>query len=334
VDAWYRATLPELGPVAGISALTGGMSNITCLVTHTSGARSVLRRPPIRAGLATAHDVRREHRVLAALAPTGFPVPTPLAICTDKAVLGADFYVMDAIDGIVAHTAADIEAVIPVDRRAAIGTELAATLARLHEVDPEVVGLGSLGRHTGFVERQLTRWLAQYEKSVSEVDPRIVHAHDALARAIPPPPLLSIVHGDFRLGNVILGGDGTLRTVIDWEVCTLGDPLSDLGYLIATWVEADDALAAHVDPPSALPGFARRASVIEAYFAASSTEPRPIGFYVAFSYWKLACILSGARTRMAASARGESVTDLSQITDRIENATLLAGRHLDLGASS
>ena len=182
---------------------------------------------------------------------------------------------------------------------------MADTLAALHAVDPDAVGLGDLGRHEGYIERQLKRWRGQYEQmQVEGVDHGgiVERVSDELARRIPKQQRTSVVHGDYRMDNVVLADDGTVRAILDWEICTLGDPLADLGLLMDYWSDPDDAMAVLGQSPTTAPGFSSKAQIKERYDAVSDLDVSGIGYYQAFGYWKLGCILQGVYARYVAGA--------------------------------
>ncbi|MGW2850393.1 phosphotransferase family protein, partial [Streptomyces sp. NPDC001274] len=210
--------------------IEGGRSNLTYVVTDGTG-RWVVRRPPLGHVLATAHDMRREHRVISALHPTGVPVPEPVLLCEDESVNGAPFYVMEYVAGTPYRTVEQLAPLGPGRTREAV-LGLVDTLVDLHAVDPQAVGLGDFGRPEGFLERQLRRWGKQLDASRNRELPGIDALHTALGRALPASPAPTVVHGDYRLDNVLIGDDDRIKAVLDWEMSTLGDPLTDLGLLV------------------------------------------------------------------------------------------------------
>ncbi|MCM1966902.1 phosphotransferase family protein [Streptomyces sp. G1] len=291
--------LPGLvaGPLTG-RLIEGGRSNLTYEVGDGS-SRWVVRRPPLGHVLATAHDMRREHRVIAALHGTAVPVPEPLLLCEDEAVLGAPFYVMEYVDGVPFRTAGELAALGPErTRRAVLG--LVDTLVDLHAVDPEAVGLGDFGRPEGFLDRQLRRWGKQLAASRGRELAGIDELHGALGRALPDSPAPTVVHGDFRLDNVLIGGTASgadeIRAVLDWEMSTLGDPLTDLGLLVM--YSSDLGLTdSPVSTTSAAPGHPAPAELIERYAARSGRDVSQVAWYTAFAWFKLAVILEGIHYR-------------------------------------
>ncbi|MFD3540289.1 phosphotransferase family protein [Streptomyces sp. NPDC058662] len=282
------------GPLCG-RLIEGGRSNLTYEVTDGS-ARWVVRRPPLGHVLATAHDMRREHRVVTALRDTAVPVPRTVLLCEDDAVLGAPFYVMEFVDGVPYRTAGELTAIGPErTRRAVLG--LVDTLVELHAVEPESVGLGDFGRPEGFLDRQLRRWGKQLAASRGRELAGIDELHGALGGALPASPAATVVHGDFRLDNVLIGGpDDSIRAVLDWEMSTLGDPLTDLGLLVM--YSSDLGLGdSPVSTTSAAPGHPRPAELIERYAARSGRDTGSIAWYTAFAWFKLAVILEGIHYR-------------------------------------
>jgi aminoglycoside phosphotransferase (APT) family kinase protein len=305
VTAWFEVHAPEVAPPLTFELIAGGRSNLTYRVTDTAGHAWVLRRPPLGQVLATAHDMGREHRIIAALAATDVPVAPVVGLCEDEAVTGAPFYVMGFVDGLVARDAAAARA-LDVGARTRAGEQIPDVLARIHAVDPDAVGLGDLGRREGYVERQLKRWYGQWQKSKTRDLAVVDEVHDALATRVPEQGPAAIVHGDYRLDNCLLAPDGTIAAVLDWELCTLGDPLADVGLLVVYWTEPEDRHPALLDASTTLEGFPTRAAVIERYAAASGRDVSDVDYFVAFGYWKLACILEGVYARYRGGVMGES----------------------------
>ncbi|MFI5619976.1 phosphotransferase family protein [Streptomyces sp. NPDC051567] len=277
--------------------IEGGRSNLTYEVGDGT-ARWVVRRPPLGHVLATAHDMRREHRVITALHGTAVPVPGTVLLCEDGSVLGAPFYVMEYVEGVPYRTAGQLAGIGPGrTRRVVLG--LVDTLVELHAVDPRAVGLGDFGRPEGFLARQLRRWGGQLAASRGRELPGIDALHEALGRALPASPAPAVVHGDFRLDNVLVdGADDTLRAVLDWEMSTLGDPLTDLGLLVM--YSSDLGLAdSPVGTASAAPGYPAPAELVARYAARSGRDTGSLAWYTAFAWFKLAVILEGIHYRHA-----------------------------------
>jgi aminoglycoside phosphotransferase (APT) family kinase protein len=305
LTAWFADRAPELVEPLRFEIIAGGRSNLTYRVDDAAGHAWVLRRPPLGHVLATAHDMAREHRIVSALGPTDVPVPTLLGLCEDDAVTGAPFYVMDFVEGAVVRDRATGEELQPAARQR-VGYELTEVLARIHRVDPDAVGLGDLGRKEAYVERQLRRWHRQWEQSKTRELPVVDEVHDALSSSIPEQGPATIVHGDYRLDNCLVAPDGTIQAVLDWELCTLGDPLADVGLLLVYWTQPGDELAVLGASATIVDGFPSRAELAESYAKASGRDVANLGYYMAFGYWKLACILEGVHARYRAGAMGET----------------------------
>ncbi|MGW1234084.1 phosphotransferase family protein [Streptomyces californicus] len=274
--------------------IEGGRSNLTYVVGDGT-EQWVVRRPPLGHVLATAHDMAREYRVISGLHPTAVPVPEPLLLCEDDAVLGAPFYVMEYVEGVPYRTAEQLAPLGPERTRAAV-LGLVDTLVDLHAVDPGAVGLGDFGRPEGFLERQLRRWGKQLDASRDRELAGVDALHADLGRSLPASPAPTVVHGDYRLDNVLLGPDERIRAVLDWEMSTLGDPLTDLGLLVM--YSSDLGLPeSPVSTTSGAPGHPSPAELIERYAARSGRDTSAISWYTAFAWFKLAVILEGIHYR-------------------------------------
>jgi aminoglycoside phosphotransferase (APT) family kinase protein len=298
-----RAYLDKAAPALGPGPLTaevvaGGKSNLTYFMSAPeTGAQWVLRRPPLGHVLATAHDMTREYRVLSALGPTAVPVPRTLLLCADPEVLGAPFYLMERVDGTV-YRGPDETAALTPQRAATISYALIDVLADLHDVDPATVGLGDFGRPEGFLDRQLARWGKQLAASRSRDLPGIDELHADLAANVPASGPAAIVHGDYRLDNVIVGADDRVSAVLDWEMATLGDPLTDLGLMLVYW-DALSSLPANALPKgvSADAGFPIGEQLIERYAERRPVDLSRLGWYLALGFFKLAVIAEGIHFR-------------------------------------
>lgn len=332
VTAWFEANIAGVTPPLAFQLVAGGRSNLTFRVTDANGQDYVLRRPPISHVLPTAHDMGREHRIIAALGPTGLPVPPALGLCTDVSVNGAPFYVMGFVDGLILRTS-DQAAEIDATARQRAGQSLIDVLAGIHAVDVDAVGLGTLARKEGYIARQLKRWYGQYEgsKAMGGPDvPEVDKVHKLLSERIPEQVGSTIVHGDYRLDNCIMGPDGNVRAVLDWEICTLGDPLADMGLLMVYWSEPSDEMLPLLSAPTVVPGFSTRAELRARYEDRSGRDLSQIDFYVAFAYWKLACIIEGVFARYAGGAGGGDQSDYRGMADQVNR---LAGAAADAAAS-
>lgn len=316
VTAWLQSHAPGVTPPLRFSLIAGGRSNFTYTVTDSAGLRFVLRRPPLGPLLPSAHDMGREHRIMAALADSAVPVPPLVGLCTDESVTGAPFYVMRFVDGLILREPESVDPV-PEPVRMAAAESLIDTLAALHAVDPDAVGLGDLGRKDGYVERTLRRWRGQWEKSKTREIPLVEELADRLAASIPASGPARIVHGDYRLDNTLVSADdGSVQAVLDWELCTLGDPLADVGMLLVYWAEPGDEFAA-VWSATACPGFPGRKEVAARYAAASGRDLSELDYYVALGYWKIATILEGVYARYASGAYGTTDDSWKRYKDTV-----------------
>ncbi len=296
--------------------IAGGRSNLTYRLV--SGARTwVLRRPPLGNRLPTAHDMRREYTVLHALADTAVPVPRVFSLCEDEAVIGAPFYVMEEVRGRIVRRPADVASIDP----GACSAALVDTLRALHEVDYEAVGLGAFGRPAGFMARQVRRWHEQLERGRARELPELDELGRRLASRVPGDGRFAIVHGDYRIDNVVLDGESAVRAVLDWEMATLGDPLADVGMLLMYWRRPGDAMASEVHAITAEPGFFEREEVAERY----GVPLRDVSFYIAFAHFKLAVIVEGIHTRaLAGNTVGEGFGEIAAIGPALARAGMEA----------
>jgi aminoglycoside phosphotransferase (APT) family kinase protein len=305
ITAWLSERVDVVPPLR-FERIAGGQSNLTYRVFDGSGAlRWVLRRPPLGQVLATAHDMGRESRIIEALASTDVPVAPLVGASLDDSVNGAPFYVMDFVPGHVVRGEAEAAA-LSLEARARAGEQIVDVMARIHAIDVDAVGLGDLGRKEAYIPRQLKRWYGQWEKSKSREIPAVDSVHDALLASVPEQGPASIVHGDYRLDNCLLTDDGDVAAVLDWEICTLGDPLADLGLLVVYWGEDDAGFSALPGSATRAEGFPPASDLIARYAEVSGRDVGQVDYYVAFGYWKLACILEGVYARYQGGAMGAS----------------------------
>jgi aminoglycoside phosphotransferase (APT) family kinase protein len=294
-----------------VRLIAGGRSNLTYLVDPRAAAGPeapllVLRRPPLGHVLPTAHDMRREYRVLTALQGTAIPVPRPVALCSDESVIGAPFYLMEHVPGEVLRTKEDGERVSP-DQARELSECFADMLAAIHAVDPAASGLAGFGRPEGYLERQLARWQRQWELSATREVPGYQELTQRLAaglpgRAGPGASAGTLVHGDYRLDNMLvtLGRVPTVAAVLDWEMSTLGDPLADLGLALVYWTEAGDTDPMELSVATLVtagPGFFSREQIASRYAAATGRDLSRLGYYMGFGCFKLAVVLEGIHAR-------------------------------------
>lgn len=308
VTGWLDRHIDDISGPYRFDLITGGRSNLTYRVTDSAGTTFVLRRPPTGNVLASAHDMVREHTIISAVGQTNVPVPRTLGVCTDNEVNGAPFYVMSYVDGVVLDSA-DRAAPMSIENRRRAGEHLIDVMADLHAVDVDAVGLGDLAKRDGYVERQVRRWTTQWEKSKTRELPAIDEVGRRLAADLPVQHGTVIAHGDFRFGNCLVDIEaGRVNAVLDWELCTLGDPLADVGYLGVYWSDPGEEQARPNDP-TGIEGFPTYAELLDRYASRTGRDLSNIGYYVAFSSWRLAVISEGVYARFLHGAMGDQEID-------------------------
>jgi aminoglycoside phosphotransferase (APT) family kinase protein len=324
-SAWIeRHAADATGPFEFDLVAAGG-SNLTFRVTDAAGHRFILRRPPLKVLLATAHDVAREHRILAALASSEVPVPRVHGLCTDVEVTGAPFYLMDFVDGRILRERADAEDLDQAACRRATESLIDTQIA-FHTVDLEAVALSDLARHDAYVERQLARWRKQYERGKVRDLPLLEEIHQRLVASVPPPSgPPGLAHGDYRFDNTVLGTDHRVAAVLDWELCTIGDPLADFAWSMMYWADPGDPYSFLQSPPTLHPAFIRRNEMIELYAHRSGNDVSDLPYFVVFCWWKMSCIVEGvyARARAGASGGGR-IGSVEDIASRVDHMLELA----------
>ncbi|MEZ5280758.1 MAG: phosphotransferase family protein [Acidimicrobiales bacterium] len=324
VSDWLDSNVDGVQGPYEFALIAGGHSNLTFSVQPADGPTLVLRRPPLGHVLATAHDMEREHKIITGVGLTDVPVPVTMGLCVDNEVNGAPFYVMRHVSGPVLHS--DVEAAaMPEAERTALGADVIEVLARLHSAEPDDIGLGDLGKREDYIGRQLRRWTRQWENSKTRELPEMEEAQRLLTESQPEQVGAAIVHGDYRLGNMIVG-DGRVRAVLDWELCTLGDPLADVGYLMNNWVGPGEEVAGS-SGPTIVGGFGERDALLARYQELTGRDVSGIDYYRAFSYWRLAAIVEGVLKRYLEGAMGDSDGDTDNFRQNVEN---LANRALSL----
>lgn len=317
---WLAAHVPAGRAPWAFSLVAAGGSNLTFEVTDAAGRRWALRRPPVGRALATAHDVLREWDVLSALHEhAAVPVPEPVALCEDPEVTGAPFYVMGFAEGTILRTAEDAEALDP-DLLRAAGDALIDTQIALHAVDVAAVGLDDLGPPTGYVERQLERWRRQYEDGRVRRVHLIEELHTRLARTVPADGgRTSLLHGDYRFDNVVLADDGSVAAVLDWELCTLGDPVVDACWSLQYWADPTDEVTFLTSSPTLAAALPRRAEVVGRTSARSGRPLDDWPWFEVFGWWKMGCIVEGVHARRSkgqgAGARSGSLASIAERAD-------------------
>jgi aminoglycoside phosphotransferase (APT) family kinase protein len=280
-----------------------GHSNETFIIMRGGQQEMIMRRPPRGAFLPSAHDVAREYRVLSGLQGSPVRVPQTLLLCEDESVIGAPFYLMERVHGIVIRDG--LPDAFTEEHRQKIGEELVDALVELHSVDPAEYGLDTFGRPSGYLERQLKRWKGQMELTLpfTRPLPDLERVGDWLHANLPASPTTTLVHGDYKLDNVMFAEKPPARlvTILDWEMSTLGDPLADLGWMVSFWLEPgdvqDENVFSRTARVTALPGFSSRADLIERYASATGRAVDDLGWYIVLAIWKLAILLEGSYAR-------------------------------------
>lgn len=304
VTQWMQGIIPGLAGPLEFTLITGGHSNLTFKVTASTGESYVLRRPPLGHVLESAHDMGREFKIISSLQNADVPVPKTWGLCVDKSVNGAPFYIMAYVEGKVLNDS-QLGAEIPLEDRHDIGIDVINILTRLHRVNPDEVGLGDLGRKEAYLARQLKRWTTQWEASKTHEIPAMEESARLLAERMPDQVGSTIVHGDYRLGNMLLKGK-QVQAILDWELCTLGDPLADVGYLLNNWVSPGEIEEKEGDQaPTAAGGYTSREELCSIYTAQTGRDLSGINYYRAFSHWRLAAIGQGVYKRYLMGAMGK-----------------------------
>lgn len=331
VSTWLVDNVEGAVAPFAFALIAGGRSNLTFKVVDARGTTYVLRRPPLGHVLATAHDMAREHRIISAVGSTGVPVPRTLGLCTDESVNGAPFYVMAFVEGQVLDSIEKADLLDP-SLRERTSFDLIDVLADLHAVDVDAVGLGDLAKRGGYVERQLKRWSTQWENSKTRELPEIDEVVRLLGSRLPEQQGVVIAHGDFRFGNVLTDVKaGRIAAVLDWELCTLGDPLADVGYIGVYWSDGPSPLMRANDPTGA-GGFPTYRQLVERYAARTGRDVSAVDYYVAFSCFRLAVITEGVYARYLHGAMGKQdgvdVSSMKASTEGLVTRALDAIRRL------
>ncbi len=307
-----------------------GQSNLTYRIEDAGGRCWIARRPPRGSLLESAHDVHREFGILTALRDTPVPVPTTVGEYVDSRLAEATVVVMQHVDGLVVDRPEVAESLSP-QLRSTLGPSLARTLARIHRVDLVEVGLDGLGSHAPYAARQIKRWSRQWDGSRTRELPALDAITELLRRRAPQQREVTLVHGDFHIRNVIADpATGGLRAVLDWELSTLGDPLADIGSLLAYWPEATDPPTA-LFAASTLPGFVDRAALREAYLTASGRDGADLDYWHVLGLWKIAIICEGVLRRAlddprnAADGGPPEPVFIDQLVDRAWQTAVEAG---------
>jgi aminoglycoside phosphotransferase (APT) family kinase protein len=306
VGNWLAAHVRGAVPPFSYEPIVGGGSNLTYRLLDDAGHQWALRRPPVGQTSATAHDMAREVRLMTALAASKVPVPSCEGYCADPDVTGSPFYVMSFVDGLVLRDLASTVGMSTVDADGATDS-LIDTQIELHTLDLDSIGLGDLSRHGDYVGRQLTRWRRQVAEAQVRDVPLLYDLHDRLLAHRPVEHVRpGLAHGDYRFDNTVLNEEFRIAAVLDWELCTIGDPIADLTWSLEYWSSGDDPISFLADPPTASKVFVRREEVVRRYRTRCGFDIGDLAYYRVFSWWKQACIVEGVLARrLDAQRRGE-----------------------------
>ncbi len=319
VEAWIAENTEGLTPPFTWERLEGGHSNLTYKLTDASGTTAVVRRPPQGELLPKAHDMGREFNVINALNSTSVPVPVAYGYCESPDVTGAHFYVMSLVGGRALYSKEDVAEHLDMEARGRVANSFVDTLAALHTVDPAAVGLDDLGKHDGYVSRQLRTWYGSWNLSMEAADyddARVHELHDLLQSTLPEQGPARVVHGDFGLHNCMFNADGTVSAVLDWEIATLGDPLADFAYALNAWGEPGQPSVLSPEGPTQAEGFDQRQHLIDRYAEQTGRDLSNLDYYVAFNFLKTACILHGVYARYLMGQKSTEGIDLVGMKER------------------
>ncbi len=327
VEAWIAGHIDVLTPPFKWTRLHGGHSNLTYRLDDGKGRSAVIRRPPQGELLPKAHDMSREWALISALGPTPVPVPAALGFCESPEVTGAWFYVMGLVDGHPLYSAEDTKRYVPESERRKMAFSFIDVLAALHDVDPDAVGLGDLGKKDSYVGRQLKTWYRSWTSSAGPAefdDPRAHELQQFFLDHLPEQGPARIVHGDYGVHNVLVGPDCTIAAVVDWEISTLGDPLADLAYALNPWPDPSDSERPAPEAATSPAGFPARSELASRYGERTGRDLSMLDYYVGFNRWKTACIVHGVYARYCEGKKSTDGIDLPEMRARISRSLDLA----------
>jgi aminoglycoside phosphotransferase (APT) family kinase protein len=313
VEAWIAANTDVIKPPLRWTKLQGGHSNLTYLIEDAHGQRAVIRRPPQGELLPKAHDMGREWSIIQALGDSPVPVAQAIAFCEDPSVTGAHFYVMGWVNGNPLYTVEDANRWAPPTLRETVAHSFVDVLADLHSIDPDQVGLGTLGKKDGYIARQVKTWYRSWNASVEGAqfdDPRAHDLQQYFLEHLPEQGPARVVHGDYGVHNCLIGGDGHIAAVVDWEISTLGDPLADLAYALNQWAEPDDPPTPRGPRPTSVPGFPSRAEMTDRYASRTGRDLSGLDYYTGFNFWKSAMIAHGVYARYCEGKKSTEGVDM------------------------
>jgi len=327
VEAWVTANVSDLTPPFEWTRLLGGHSNLTYRIDDAEGRQAVIRRPPQGQLLPKAHDMSREWALISALGPTPVPVPEAIGFCEDPSVTGAWFYIMGMIDGHPLYNSDDTNNWVPEAERSKMAMSFIDVLAALHDVDPDAVGLGDLGKKDSYVGRQLKTWYRSWTSSIEPAsydDPRAHELQQFFLDHLPEQEPAKVVHGDYGVHNVLVGPDHTVAAVVDWEISTLGDPLADLAYALNPWSDPTDDEPLPPEAALAPAGFPSRTELAARYGERTGRDLSQLDYYVGFNRWKTAAIVHGVYARYCEGKKSTDGIDLDEMRERIARSLTLA----------
>lgn len=331
VGAWMATHVEGIAAPITFSLIAGGHSNLTYGAVDSRGQEYVVRRGPLGRAGGGAHDMGREYRVISALHDTAVPVARPYALCEDESLVGASFYVMSRVPGAVLDNsaAADRQLRASALRRRA-GEQVVDVMADMHSLDVDRVGLGSTAKRTEFLARQIHRFRQMWERNKTRELPVMTDLADRFEALAPPQRYTGVVHGDYRIGNVMIDSSGTLTGVLDWELWTLGDVLADLGFLLNSWYEPDDPnpLVFMEWPPTITGEFGTRAEVLDRYAARTGFDVSAVDYYRGFQHWRMAVLAEGVKRRYETAQMANTDVDFAHLDRRVLDLAELADRHL------
>jgi len=327
VEAWVAENVTDLSPPFEWTRLLGGHSNLTYRLDDAQGRQAVIRRPPQGELLPKAHDMSREWALISALGPTPVPVPSAIGFCEDPGVTGAWFYIMGMIDGHPLYNSDDTNQWVPESQRSMMAMSFIDALAALHDVDPDAVGLGDLGKKDSYVARQLKTWYRSWTSSIEPAnydDPRAHELQQFFLDHLPEQEPAKVVHGDYGVHNVLIGPDHSVAAVVDWEISTLGDPLADLAYALNPWSDPTDEEPLPPESALAPPGFPPRTELAARYAQRTGRDLSKLDYYVGFNRWKTAAIVHGVYARYCEGKKSTDGIDLDEMRERIARSLTLA----------
>jgi aminoglycoside phosphotransferase (APT) family kinase protein len=323
VEAWVEQNVTALKPPLRWTRLEGGHSNLTYMIEDSRGVQAVIRRPPMGELLPKAHDMGREWALITALGKTRVPVPKAIGFCEDPQVTGAHFYIMGLIDGHPLYRVEDTDRWVPMALRPRMAHSFIDVLAELHSVDPDSVGLSDLGKKEDYIGRQLKTWYRSWNASIQGAQLDDARAHwlqEFFLHNLPDQGPARIVHGDYGMHNCLVGPDGSIAAVVDWEISTLGDPLADLAYALNQWAEPGDPPPPRGLKPTAVPGFPTRRDLTLRYAERTGRDLSKLDYYIGFNHWKSSAIVHGVYARYLEGKKSTVGVDLAGLKQSIDRS--------------